>query len=105
MYSMLLVAALVVGSGDSRDGATDVGTENAPPYKKLRVGMSEKTVLRLMDGEEIDNGLLFWSRYAWRIGPDQCGRRRSVVVLFDEYSQISDIVIFTDRDKATPPEK
>ena len=43
MYTVLMAAALVIGSGDKRGGATDQRTVDAtPPHMLLRRGMGMK---------------------------------------------------------------
>ncbi len=58
MYSVLMVAALAVGSGDVRGGATDERAVNlAAPYDRLRVGISVDEVYRLLGHD------LLWRAY------------------------------------------
>jgi hypothetical protein len=46
MYAAVIVAALAVGSGDTRDGATDGRTvEERPPLEFLRKGMTCQEVV------------------------------------------------------------
>src|SRR5260370_4033999 len=97
MHALLLVAALAVGSGDGRDGATDGRTERIPPYKLLRVGMNENEVLRLM-GRQSDTLVLTDENRAnyyriWRLGADEQGLYRMVVVTYDRADIIEAIQV------------
>jgi hypothetical protein len=51
MHALLLAAALAVGSGDGRDGATDGRmVSGMAPFDHLRVGMNWKDVNRVLCG-------------------------------------------------------
>jgi hypothetical protein len=98
MHALLLAAVLAVGSGDGRNGATDGRTvEKVPPYTLLRVGMTEMQVLRLM-GRRSDTLVLTIENRAnyyriWRLGADEWGVYRMVVVTYDRADIIEAIQV------------
>jgi hypothetical protein len=89
MYTVLMVAALAVGSGDGRGGAADGRTvEKVPPYTKLRVGMSADEVTELLGFyfSRSDGSAIGGNHYCLD-GPlpaDVLGYRRSICIFFHD---------------------
>jgi hypothetical protein len=88
MYVVLLAAALAVGSGDGRYGATDSRmVEKLPPYARLRLGMSYDQMTKVFGRSPIyivatkDGPLAFYE-----VGPDELGHYHQVVVITDTES-------------------
>ncbi len=81
MYAVLMVAALVMGSGDGRGGATDGRmVDETPPYAMLRVGMTEKEARKLLGFCELPSFSNMTLRLSYQVGPDRFGRHYYVVV-------------------------
>jgi hypothetical protein len=84
MHAILLMAALAVGSGDGRDGATDARTvDKTPPYARLRVGMALDDALKPLERESTSSDwLCFRGRTVmiYRFGPDEFGRYHPVIM-------------------------
>jgi hypothetical protein len=97
MYAVLMAAALAVGSGDGRDGATDARmVESVPPYTLLRKGMSYWQVCELLGRESF--GVNVRNNWTWcyNLSPDPFGRRYQVVLhaIWDkEGSRVIDITV------------
>jgi hypothetical protein len=88
MVSVLLAAALVVGSGDGRHGATDGRTEQiVPAFTLVRVGMTSDEVECLCRGAhlaaqcEYNAGTTIVLVYEF--GPDRLGSFQSVSIRLD----------------------
>jgi len=85
MHALLLAAALAVGSGDGRDGATDGRTvDKTPPYARLRVGMDLHDAESLMFAESTSSDSFFVTDGSevliCRFGPDLFGRYHTAVI-------------------------
>jgi hypothetical protein len=92
MHTLLLAAALAVGSGDGRDGATDGRTvEKVPSYTLLRVGMSYEELERLMGKPQVILGSMRRLFKQYRVGPDWFGRCQVVTVDLSVNGHVTDI--------------
>ena len=84
MHAILLTAALALGSGDGRDGATDGRTvDKTPPYARLRVGMALDHALKPLERESTSSDWLCFRGQTvmiYRFGPDQFGRYHTVIM-------------------------
>jgi hypothetical protein len=93
MYSVLLAAALAVGSGDGRNGATDGRMEEIVPAHLIRLGMTSDEVERLCSGArligqgEYNAGTTIVQVY--QFGPDQLGRFQSFYIRLDGWRVVA----------------
>jgi hypothetical protein len=72
---LLLAAALGVGSGDGRDGATDGRTvKKVPPSTLLRVGMGHEELAKTFGKPVEIHGGGTWIIECYCVGPDCFGR-------------------------------
>ena len=82
MHAILLMAALAVGSGDGRDGATDGRTvDKTPPYARVRAGMHLHDALKLLERESTSSDWFHGqTAIIYRFGPDQFGVYHTVIM-------------------------
>lgn len=83
MHTLLLAAALAVGSGDGRDGAMDARTvEQVPPYALPRIAMDIGEVTNLFGLPEsiVVDPLPTGFQLVYLLKPDWFGRRYEVHV-------------------------
>jgi hypothetical protein len=84
MHALLLAAALAVGSGDGRDGATDGRTvDEPPPHTLLREEMTRKEVQALLGKEYYWGDGLGERASSFAPKQDRLGRRFFVRVKWD----------------------
>jgi hypothetical protein len=81
MHAVLLATALVIGSDNGREAATDCRTVNRKPaYTELRDGMSYKEACHLVgyarSAFDINGELLLF----WHLGPDEFGRVCEIIM-------------------------
>jgi hypothetical protein len=102
MYCVLFAAALVVGSGGDRNGATNGRTEEIIPAHMIRVGMTSDEVECLCRGAhlaaqcEYNAGTTIVLVYEF--GPDRLGRVQSVSIRLDGWRVVGVTV-----DPVAPP--
>jgi hypothetical protein len=94
MRALLLAAALAVGSGDGRDGATDGRmVKEVPPYRLLRVGMTYEDVKKLLG--KLHHGFVadgYFTMY-FKVGPDRLGTYYKVVVLSEHLNNVINFTV------------